>query len=78
MMLFGLFIEDIQMYTIRHSEFDISEFLEKVINLYETDTLLKDKQENIKKRSLRSYLRGRSLWCYTTSSEAIFVPNESN
>lgn len=33
MILLGLFIEDIQMYAIRHPEMNVSEYLEIVINL---------------------------------------------
>jgi hypothetical protein len=33
MILLGLFVEDFQMYTIRHPEVNLRELLEKVINL---------------------------------------------
>lgn len=67
MMLLGLFIEDIQMFTIRHPDVKMSEYLEKIINM-----------DFSQSKSLCSYLMGRSLWCISTCSETLFIPSEHN
>lgn len=67
LILLGLFIEDIQMYTIRNPDLSLSDLIQTIINL--------DLQNS---KSLSTYLMGRSLWCYTTCSETLFTPSESN
>jgi hypothetical protein len=67
MILLGLFIEDIQMFSIRHPEVKLSEFLEAILNLDIEGA-----------SSLKPYLYGRSLWCFSTCSETLFVPSEQN
>ena len=47
----GSFWQDIQNYRVRHPDFNLQELVE---NLFQTD---------FKKALLRSYLKGRSLWC---------------
>lgn len=65
MILFGLFIEDIQMYSIRHPEVSISKFIESISQLDFSSSI-----------NLSSYLRGRSLWCFTTCSETFIEASE--
>jgi hypothetical protein len=67
MILIGLFIEDIQMYTLRHPQVNLSEYLEKIINL-----------DFSQSKNLQSYLVGRNLWCCSTCSETLFLPSERN
>ena len=55
------------MFSIRHPEVRLPELLSLLINL-----------DFSKSGQLGPYLKGRSLWCYTTCSEMLFMPTEHN
>ena len=63
MILLGLFIEDIQMYSIRHPEANIPQIVDQVTKV----------DFNHKHAS---YLRGRCLWCAQSCIEALLQTNE--
>jgi len=67
LLLLGLFIEDIQMFSIRHPDVNLPELLSLIINLDFSNS-----------GRLGPYLKGRSLWCYITCSEMLFMPTEHN
>lgn len=65
MILLGLFVEDIQMYAIRHPNVNFHQLLSQLLTLPFEKT-----------KSMSAYLKGRSLWCISTCSEVLLVPNE--
>lgn len=52
------------MYCIRHPEVNMCQIMDFIVSLDYSS------QSNV-----NSYLKGRSLWCLATCSEAIFLPN---
>lgn len=65
MLLLGLFIEDVQMFTIRHPQVSILSLTESILDINMQD-----------KKKLQPYIIGRQLWCISTSIEAFMTKNE--
>ena len=65
MILVGLFIEDLQMFTIRNPDEDLVALISAIVKL-----------DFGKSGSMSSYLKGRSLWCASTCSEALITPTK--
>lgn len=65
MILVGLFIEDIQMFTIRNPDENLVTLISAMVKL-----------DFDKSGSMSSYLKGRSLWCASTCSEALITPTK--
>lgn len=65
MILVGLFIEDIQMFTIRNPDENLVTLISAMVKL-----------DFDKSGTMSSYLKGRSLWCASTCSEALITPTK--
>jgi hypothetical protein len=60
MILMGIFIEDIQMYCLRNPQFNLTKLIEEIVS----------------NGVMNTYLKGRTLWCASTCSEALIFPDE--
>jgi hypothetical protein len=65
MILFGLFIEDVQMYVLRNPELDLTDMIKQIVEI-----------DFKASGNMRSYLVGRALWCASTCSEALVTSDE--
>lgn len=65
MILLGIFIEDIQMYCMRNPSFNLTEFIDEIVSI--------DFKESAQ---IKTYLKGRTLWCASTCSESLIFPDE--
>lgn len=67
MLLLGIFNEDIQMFCLRNSTYNLVDFIQAIINTKPQGSL-----------HMQRILRGRMLWCSSACSECLLAPTEQN
>jgi hypothetical protein len=65
MILLGIFIEDIQMYCVRNPKFKLTTLINEIVNIKFEESV-----------QMKTYLKGRILWCASTCSESLIFPDE--
>lgn len=65
MLLLGFFNEDIQMFCLRNSSYNLVDFIQAIIDI-------KPKGSS----HMQRILKGRMLWTFSASSECLLAPTE--